>query len=256
MEPGTVADVPGWWCLPTDARNDATLIYYHGGWYMLGTAEAFCNQASHFAALTRSNTFIPEYRRSPEAPFPAAYDDAWSVYVELAQRDQGKIALVGDSVGGALALLVLAAASSPRGTRLIGAVAMSPVTDLTLSGESMETRAEADPIFSREMVAHFVQAYLDGADPRDRRASPLFSDMTGLPSIRIDVGDQEILLDDARRYTALAEAAGVNVTLGVWAGMPHTFQGMVGRLGAATRAIEAEAEFLNRVLASDQPYDR
>ena len=252
MEPDVVAGVPGWWCRPSDARDDAALIYYHGGWYMLGTAKAFCNQASHFAALTRSNTFIPEYRQAPESPFPAAYDDALAVYFELAGRGVGQIALVGDSVGGSLALLVLAAAAcSKAGPKPAGAVAMSPVTDLTLSGVTMQTRADADPIFSREMVAHFVEAYLKGADPRDPRASPLFGKVTALPPIRIDVGDQEILLDDARRYAELAEKAGVDVTLGVWAGLPHTFQGMIGRLEGAVQAIQVEAEFLNRVLAGE-----
>ena len=250
MEPDTVAGVPGWWCLPRAARDDTGLIYYHGGWYMLGTAEAFCNQASHFAALTRSNTFIPEYRRSPEAPFPAAYDDALAVYLDLAGRETGRIALLGDSVGGGLALLVLAAASLNGGPKPAGAVAMSPVTDLTLSGESMQTRADADLFFSREMVAQFVDAYLVGADPRDPRASPLFGDLGALPPIRIDVGDQEILLDDARRYAQMVEAAGVDVTLAIWAGLPHAFPGMIGQLDASRRAIGAETDFLNRVLSN------
>ena len=254
MEPGSMGGVPGWWCHPPRPRRNATLIYYHGGWYMLGTAEAFRNQASHFAALTSSETFVPDYRRAPEAPFPAAYDDALAVYIDASSKRPGRIALVGDSVGGALALMVLAAATStgPAGGAVaVGAVAMSPVMDLTLSGESMQTRADADPIFTREMVVRCGEAYLDGADPRDARASPLLGEVHSLPPIRIDVGDQEILLDDALRYAARAEAAGVDVTLGVWAGMPHTFQGMIGRLGAATRAIREEADFLNRVLSSD-----
>ena len=249
MEPGLVAGVPGWWCRPTKARSDAALIYYHGGWYMLGTAEVFCNQASHFAAGTGTDTFVPEYRRAPETPFPGAYDDALAVCLELAKGRERHIALVGDSVGGSLALLVLAAAASiETEARLVGAVAMSPVTDLTLSGGSMQDRADADPIFSRDMVAQFVSAYLVDSDPRDARASPLFGDLRGLPPVRIDVGEDEILLDDARRYAASAEAAKVEVTLGIWAGMPHTFQGMIGRLASATKAIAAENDFLNNLL--------
>ena len=249
MEPGSVAGVPGWWCRPLNARSEATLIYYHGGWYMLGTAESFCNQASHFAAGTRTNTFVPEYRRAPETVFPGAYDDAMAVCLELAKHCGEHIALVGDSVGGSLALIVLAAAASlGTAARLVGAVAMSPVTDLTLSGGSMQDRADADPIFSRDMVAQFVSAYLSGADPCDGRASPLFGDLKGLPPVRIDVGEDEILLDDAIRYAATAETARAEVTLGIWAGMPHTFQGMIGKLAAATKAIAAENEFLNHVL--------
>ncbi len=252
-EPGMVGGVPGWWCHPPEARSDATLIYYHGGWYMLGSAEAFRNQASHFAALTRTRTFIPDYRRAPEAPFPAAVDDASAVYRDLAGRGIPKLAVVGDSAGGALSLIVLAAAVE-HGAGLvtpIGGVAMSPTTDLALTGASMRTRAEADPIFMRDVAASFIAAYLDGADPRDPRASPLYGTVSGLPPIRIDVGDDEILLDDAVRYAERATAAGVEVTLGIWAGMPHTFQGSIGKLQAAGAAVEAEAEFLNQLL--DRP---
>jgi monoterpene epsilon-lactone hydrolase len=157
--PGIVGGVSGWWCHPANPRPDAALIYYHGGWYMLGTAESFRNQASHYAVRTRTSTFVPDYRRAPEAPFPAAYDDALAVYLDISKQDGRKIALVGDSVGGALSLLVLAAAAAKPDLmqRPLGAVAMSPVTDLTLSSASMQTRAQADPIFTRDMVANFVE---------------------------------------------------------------------------------------------------
>jgi epsilon-lactone hydrolase len=248
--PGVVGGVPGWWCHPTNPRPDATLIYYHDGWYMLGTAESFRNQAGHFAVRTRTSTFIPDYRRAPEAPFPAAYDDAAAVYRAASEKGGRKIALVGDSVGGTLSLLVLAAAAAkPNGLpRPLGAVVMSPVTDFTLSSASMQTRAEADPIFTRDMVVNFVDAYLNGADAKDPRASPLYGPIEGLPPILIDVGEDEILLDDSVRYADRAADQGVDVTLGIWAGMPHTFPGLIGKLAAATVAVEAECDFLNKLI--------
>jgi monoterpene epsilon-lactone hydrolase len=247
--PGVVGGVSGWWCHPANPRPDAALIYYHGGWYMLGTAESFRNQASHYAVRTRASTFVPDYRRAPEAPFPAAYDDALAVYRAMSEQGR-KIALVGDSVGGALSLLVLAAAAAkPNGLpRPLGAVAMSPVTDLTLSSASMQTRAQADPIFTRDMVVNFVDAYLNRADTKDPRASPLYSPIEGLPPILIDVGEDEILLDGAVRYADRATDQGVEVTLGIWAGMPHTFPGLIGKLAAATVAVEAECDFLNKLI--------
>ena len=250
--PGSVGGVAGWWCHPTNPRPDAALIYYHGGWYMLGTAESFRNQASHYAVLTQTSTFIPDYRRAPEEPFPAAYDDALAVYGGLVDRGTRLIALVGDSVGGALALLVLAAACQDAATtvRPLGAVAVSPVTDLTLASASMQTRAVADPIFSKEMVANFVAAYLNGADPIDPRASPLYGQLDGLPPIRIDVGDDEILRDDAVRYAERASALGVHVELGLWVGMPHTFPGLVGKVAAAREAIAGECGFLNQLFSA------
>ena len=248
--PGVVGGVSGWWCHPANPRPDAALIYYHGGWYMLGTAESFRNQASHYAVRTRTATFIPDYRRAPEAPFPAAYDDALAVYLDISKQDGRKIALVGDSVGGTLSLLVLAAAAAKPDLmqRPLGAVAMSPVTDLTLSSASMQTRAQADPIFTRDMVANFVEAYLGGADAKDPRASPLYGPIKGLPPILIDVGEDEILLDDAVRYADRATDQGADVTLGIWAGMPHTFPGLIGKLTAATAAVEAECAFLNKLI--------
>ena len=247
---GIVGGVPGWWCHPVAPRLDAALIYFHGGWYMLGSAESFRNQASHYAAMTRTSTFIPDYRLAPEAPFPAALDDALATYQAMANDRRMKIALVGDSVGGSLSLLVLAAAAASSNVlaKPLGAVVMSPVTDLTLSGRSMGGRADADPIFTKDMVSNFVDEYLSKADPRDPRASPLFGILKGLPPILIDVGEDEILLDDSVRYAERATAAGVQVTLGVWAGMPHTFPGLIGKVSAAATALDNEVSFLNRLL--------
>jgi acetyl esterase/lipase len=244
-EPGAVGGVSGWWCRPA-SRSDARLLYLHGGCYVLGSAEAFRNQASHFARLTGADTFVPDYRRAPESPFPAAFDDAWAAYRGLAEGGR-RIAVAGDSAGGALALAILATGASPAGrdvTRACGAAVQSPWVDLTLTGRSMEERAEADPIFTREVLAAFVAEYLQGQAPLDPRASPLHGSLAGLPPIRIDVGEDEILLDDSTRYAERARAAGVEVTLAIWAGMPHNFQGAVGKLAAADEAVEAAGRFL------------
>lgn len=126
--------------------------------------------------------------------------------------------MVGDSAGGAVALAILATAVSPAGrdvTRPCGAAVQSPWVDLELSGKSMEERAEADPIFTRDVLAAFAAEYLQGQDPLDRRASPLHGSLAGLPPIRIDVREDEILLDDSTRYAERARAAGLDVTLAI-----------------------------------------
>jgi acetyl esterase/lipase len=250
-ERGRVGGVPGWWCRPRGAREDARLIFFHGGCYVLGTAEAYRNQASHFARLAGADTFIPDYRLAPEHPFPAAFDDAWAVYRALAAEGAGKLALVGDSAGGGLALAVLAAAARAGGslTQPAAAAVMSPWVDLALDGKSMQSRADADALFTRDVLAAFVGEYLQGKDPRDPNASPLYGALSGLPPIRIDVGDDEILLDDSTRYAERAAAAGVGVTLAIWAGMPHVFQGAVGKLTAATEAVDAAGRFLAEQLS-------
>jgi epsilon-lactone hydrolase len=131
---------------------------------------------------------------------------------------------------------------------LVGAVAVSPVTDLTLSGATYETRADADPLFTQPQVAEFVGAYLGGADANDPLASPLQGRFSGLPPIRIHVGDDEVLLDDSRRYVERAVAAGVDARLDVWMGMPHGFVTNIGTVKASEQALDAIGRFLTERL--------
>jgi monoterpene epsilon-lactone hydrolase len=158
-----------------------------------------------------------------------------------------RIAVTGDSAGGNLALVL-----ASRVTTLVGVAAMSPVTDLSLSGETYETRADADPFFTRPQVAELVHAYLGSADPSHPMASPLHARFSGLPSIRIHVGDDEVLLDDSRRYVERAMAAGVDARLDVWMGMPHGFPANVGTVNASALALDAIAAFLTEALRANR----
>ncbi len=136
--------------------------------------------------------------------------------------------MTGDSAGGDLALVLASQATGETNSGkavLVGVAALSPVTDLTLSGETYVTRADADPFFTREQVAELVRSYLGGADPKHPLASPLFGPLFGLPPIRIHAGDDEVLLDDSRRYVENAIGAGVDAGLDVRTGMPHGFSG-------------------------------
>src|SRR5207302_7633201 len=113
---------------------------------------------------------------------------------------------------------------------------MSPVTDLALTGESFQTRAEADPYFTKSQVAGLVASYLGKTDPKDSLASPLYGDLSGLPPIRVHVGDDEVLLDDSRRYVERATQAGVDAELDIWMGMPHGFITGIGQFDAARQS--------------------
>ena len=249
-EPGRVGGVPGWWCRPAGARPGATLLFAHGGGYVLGSAFPFRKMAGQLALRVRADAFIPEYRLAPENPFPAAIDDVWAVYRGLVRDGAAAVAVAGDSAGGGLALAVLSLAAQDQegALRPCGGAVLSPWTDLALAGESMRTRAEADPILSREILGAMAADYLGTASPDDWRASPLHAPLSGLPQIRIDVGDDEVLLDDARRYTEAARAAGTEVTLAIWKGMPHVFQSSVGTIRAAKTSMDAIGRFLNESL--------
>ncbi len=193
----TVGGIPGLWAKPARPRNGAAILHLHGGWFNLGTARAYRNFVGHIAASAGADAFVPDYRLAPEHPFPAAVEDVEACYRGLVDKGITKIALTGDSAGGNLALVLLSIAGAQAP---VGAVAISPVTDLALSGESYETRAEADPYFTKSQVAGLVAAYLGETDPKNPLASALYGDLRGLPPIRVHVGDDEVLLDDARRY--------------------------------------------------------
>jgi len=243
FEPATVGGIAGWWAKPPRGKNNAAIIHVHGGWFNWGTAQAFRNFAGRIASSAGADAFIPEYRLAPEHPFPAAIQDLEACYRGLVNQGITKIALTGDSAGGNLALVLLSIAS------VVGAVVFSPVTDLALTGDSFETRAEADPYFTKPQAARLVRSYLDATDPKNPVASPLYADLTGLPPVRIHVGDDEVLLDDSRRYVERAVAAGVDAKLDLWMGMPHGFVTNVGGFAAATQALQASGAFLAARLA-------
>lgn len=249
FEEDMVGGVPGWWCRPADARSGEAILHIHGGWFVLGSAQAYRNFAGQIAARAGVAAFVPDYRLAPEHPYPAATLDVQSVYDGLVERGIRRIAIVGDSAGGCLALLLLAARAS-GGVVPVGAVALSPVTDLALTGETYETRAEADPYFTRSQAEGMVPLYLNGHAPKDPLVSPLYGDLAGLPPVRVHVGDAELLLDDSRRYVERAAAAGVDARIDVWLGMPHVFPSSVGQLDAADEALTAIGAFLTERLTA------
>jgi epsilon-lactone hydrolase len=252
FEADTVGGISGWWAKPALARRGAAILHLHGGWFNWGTAQAFRNLVGHIAKSAGADAFIPDYRLAPEHPFPAAVNDAEACYRGLVDRGIKKIAITGDSAGGNLALVLLSIATAQAGAAGItpvAAVVLSPVTDLALTGESFESRAEADPYFIKSQVAGLVHSYLGASDPKNPLASPLYGDLTGLPPVRIHVGDDEVLLDDSRRYVQRAVAAGVDARLDIWMGMPHGFVNSIGSVHAANEALRAVGTFLNDLLA-------
>lgn len=248
-----VGGIPGWWARPEGASSSSgTILYLHGGWYAWGTAKAYRHFVGHIAARAGAAAFAADYRLAPEHPFPAAVEDAEAVYRGLIDRGSRRIAIVGDSAGGGLglALTSLATAKSASiGVVPVGTVALSPLTDLTLSGASWETRAAADPYFTKDQGLRLAPLYVGKHDPKDPLLSPLFGNFTGLPPIRVHVGEDELLLDDSLRYVERAAAAGVDARVDVWQGMPHVFLSAAGQLAAADEALQAVGAFVSERLA-------
>jgi monoterpene epsilon-lactone hydrolase len=246
-----IGEVSGWWCEPTDSLPGAAILHLHGGWFSLGSAAAYRHLVGHIARSAGAAAFIPDYRLAPEYPFPAAIEDARATLRSLAERGIHRIAVTGDSAGGNLALNLLSLLAAERASAVwpAAAVVLSPITDLAMTGSSWQTRAEADPLFVGEQAQGLIQAYLNGHDPMDPAASPLYGNFTGLPPIRVQVGEDEVLLDDSQRFVERAVAAGIDVRLDVWQGMPHGFIGTIGQTQAAAGALSAIGEFLSSRLA-------
>jgi len=247
----TVGGVPGLWVHPASSRPDEALLHLHGGWFNAGSARAYRHLVGHIAARAGTRAFVPDYRLAPEHPFPAAIDDVVATYQGMGDRGIRRMAITGDSAGGNLALVLASCVAGKEVSAkavLVGAAVLSPATDLTLSGASYETRAEADPFFTKQQVAELVHSYLGSADANDPLASPLQGRLSRLPPIRIHVGDDEVLLDDSRRYVERAIAAGVDARLDVWTGMPHGFVASIGTLKASALALDAIGMFLTERL--------
>lgn len=243
--PAIVGGVAGWWCRPGDVTTDGVILYHHGGAYVLGSAAAYRNFVGQIASRAGMAAFVADYALAPEHPFPAAFDDAMAVYRGLLAEGHRRIVLGGDSAGGGLTLALLAAIAADDGLscKPLAAVVVSPWIDLSLSGDSIESRAKADPLLNRDQLVQAAALYLRDADPGDPRASALAARRTGLPPVQIHVGEDEILLDDAVRYTAAVEASGGSVDLHIWRGMIHVFAANVSVLSAAGDALDLVGTF-------------
>lgn len=227
------------------------LLYLHGGAFIMGSTAGYEGFTAQFARRAAIRTVSLDYRLAPEHPFPAAVEDGLAAYQDLLNRGTppDKIVLAGDSAGGNLVLATLLAARRAGLPIPAAAVLMSPVTDVAMTGASMQSKKGVDPIFTPEALAEPFAAYLAGADPRSELASPLFADLRGLPELLIQVGAHELLLDDSTRLAAQAAAADVTVTLEVLAQAPHVFQINYESSAAADAALDRIARFIRRVLS-------
>jgi monoterpene epsilon-lactone hydrolase len=238
------ADTHGVWARPDGAPADRAILFIHGGAYMLGSAQAYRGFVSQIAARAGVAVFSLDYPLAPEQPFPAAYDAAVAARRWLGAQGLAQIALVGDSCGAGLVLATLGATAA--GSPAVASVAVfSPWTDLALTGPSILRPETHDPIFQVAILQGAAKAYLGAADPTDPRASPFYGVPAALPPLLVQVGADELLLDDARRYAACAAERGGVVRLDVFEGLHHVFQRSAPELPSAGRALDDAAAFVS-----------
>ena len=239
------------WIVPAGAPSDKAILYFHGGGFRLGSVASHRQLIAGIADASGCRVLAINYRLAPEHRFPAALQDALAAFDWLCAQGckPTDIALAGDSAGGNLVLTTMLSLRG-RGQQLPSAgVLMSPWTDLAATGDSYQSRAEADPIHQRSMILALAKSYLgEGGDASNPLASPLYADLAGLPPLLIQAGDRETVRDDAMMLAAKAKAAGVDAELGVFDGMIHVFQ-MFPEIPQAAEAIAAIAAFLRRHLS-------
>jgi acetyl esterase/lipase len=252
VEPVMAGGVPAEWIVPPGIESDAVLLYLHGGGYAAGSFATHRLVAEQVAQAASVRALLPAYRLAPEHRFPAAVDDALAVYRWLIQdhgADPARVVVAGDSAGGGLTI-VLAVSARDAGLPLPAAlVCISPWTDLAGTGASMRTKAGRDPCFTPEDIRLLAREYLGEADPTQPLASPLYADLHGLPPLLAQVGEDELLLDDARRLVERAQAAGVDATLEVWPGLWHIFA-LQGTFPESRQAMQRLGSFLAHRLAA------
>jgi len=242
--PEKVGDLPGEWVLAPGADPDVRVLYLHGGGYVSGSGAFYLAMAAHLSAAAKCAVLLPDYRLAPEHPFPAGLEDCIQAHQWLTAMGPHGAAparatfIAGDSAGGGLTLAALLALRDRRLPMPRAGLALSPFADLTLSGDSIRSQGELDPIMHPRCLPDFVALYVDESQLRHPLASPLFGDYTGLPPLLIHVGEHEIIRDDSVRVAAKARADGVDVTLEVWEGMFHVFQSHEPLLPEAREAIE------------------
>lgn len=223
---------------------ERAILYLHGGGYCVGSPATHRAITGRFAVGCAARVFAADYRLAPEQPFPAALDDAEAAYRGLlaAGFAPSRVVVAGDSAGGGLSValaLRLRATGQPLPAAL---VLFSPWVDLALS--QLSAPAAGDPMIALPWVAECARLYLGGHDPADALASPVHADLGGLPPVLIQVGSDEVLLNDSRRLDAALRRAGVAAELQEFARCWHDFQANAGILAAADRAMALAAAFV------------
>ena len=230
-----------------------TVLYFHGGVYVLGDAVSAANLASQVGRRTQAKVISVDYRLAPEHPYPAAVDDALAAYEALLQNGTAPsdIVFAGESAGGGLAVATLVNARDHGLPLPAAALVMSPYADLTLTGATMETKGEVDTLMSRDNLEARVTDYTSGQDAALGLISPIFAELSGLPPLIIQAGTHEVLLDDAIRLAHQAATADVEVTLDITPEVPHVFQTFYPMLDEATAALDRAGQFLSERLRLD-----
>ena len=233
-----------WICVNRAHMKKYVILYCHGGGYSTGSSIYARTLTTKLAMSTSMDVLSFDYRLAPEHPYPAATKDAMMVWDDLMLLGYGArdVILAGDSAGGNLALSLVLKLKQQRRLLPRGLILMSPWTDLTASGKSHKSRAEIDPVLDAGYLKEMIDNYANGRELTDPLISPLFGDFEGFPPVYIQVGDNEILLNDATMLHKAMLKAHVSAKIDIFKGMWHVFQ--MSPFKTAYEAMDKNAEFI------------
>ena len=238
--------------LSVTASPRCTILHLHGGAFVFGSASTYRNRAMRMSYRASAEVFVPDYRLAPEHPYPAALEDALRTYRWLrARRPRLPLFITGDSAGGGLGLSLLVALRDAGEPLPTGAVFLSPWTDLTTSGRSVDDNQGKDLWLGRRHLETWARYYVGESDPRDPRVSPVFADLHGLPPMLALACEHEVLLDDARRVVTSAALEGTDARLFVGPRMQHDWPLTLPWLDESRSAWRAIQSFFEEHVATD-----
>ena len=224
------------------------ILFLHGGAYTTGSAALYRHMLWRIALAAAARIAAIDYRLAPEHRFPAALDDAVAAWQGLLAEgaEPRHCAVMGDSAGGGLTLALMLKLRDIGMPLPAATVALSPWTDLAMTGASLTRNAANDPMENPDDVPFLVRCYLGDDETRNPYASPLYGDPKGLPPTLIQVGSDEILRDDSIRMAARMRQAGCEVELQVWPRMPHVWHAFAPLMPEARTAIAELGAFIRR----------
>ena len=241
------------WNSTPSAARDAVLLYLHGGGFVIGSLDSHRHLVSEAGRAAKALTLALDYRLAPEQPFPAAVEDAVAGYRFLLARGYKpeRVMIAGDSAGGGLVVSAMIAIRDAGLSQPACGWCISPWVDLEALGETMSTKASADPTVQKAGILDMARLYLNGADPRSPLAAPIYANLAGLAPLLIQVGAAETLLDDAIRLAKIAGASDVRVDLQIWPEMIHVWHLFHPELKAGLRAIEQGGSFVRAITSGE-----
>lgn len=236
----------GEWITAPEADHNRAIVYLHGGGYVIGSVNSYRDMCERLSRSAKARVLAVDYRLAPEHPFPAAVEDAVNAYRWVLDQgiEPGRVAIAGDSAGGALTLAVMFMAKQHGDPMPACGVPISPWVDLEHTGNSMITMEAVEPMCHKAVLAACAQLYLPSGDLRNPLAASIYGDFTGLPPLFITVGGHETLLDDAHCVVEKARAAGVSVDFKVYDRQIHVFQIFANRMKEAEHAIQDIGSFI------------